>query len=236
MVIPVYIQWCLLYLGFRNLLDHHTPPRALSFSIENLYILIIGLQIKAFKFTLYLKIRRIKLLVKINTDRLNVRLTIGAQTSVLGKSLMILFCLIGTAMIFIALIDWLLGLLVMALLWTLFFGWLTLWNFYGKELLVINTTSINFSYRYGFYQTKIQSRPIRKALNVSIVQAGIHKGQEHFNLIFETYNEQDLPEEIYRTLFYISKNDLEVLKKAIRQLYFEKIDPALFVKQPYMLN
>ncbi|HWW38956.1 hypothetical protein [Pedobacter sp.] len=173
--------------------------------------------------------------VNINNDGINVRLSIENQASILGKTGMVSFTLIGLIIMGIAIAEWLLGLLIMGTLWCMFFGWLTLWNFYGKELLVINTKSLSYQHIYGFYKTAQITKKINKALNISLVQAGIHHETEHFNLIFESYNTCDLPEEIYRTALPITKKDLDILKINIRQLYFEKVDPDLF-NQPYMLN
>lgn len=175
------------------------------------------------------------MIVNITSERTHVKVSIEVGTARIGKAVMVLFNLIGLVLIGIALAEWLLGLLMMGILWSLFFGWLTLWNFYGKELLTINTKSLSYQHVYGFYKTAVVTRKMSRALNISLVEAKEEKGEPRFNLIFESYNEHDLPEEIYRTALAISAQDLEKLKVAIRRLYFEKATLDL-IRMPYLLN
>lgn len=173
--------------------------------------------------------------VKIDYDGTNVRLTIETGISTLGKTVMILFNIIGICLILMALEEWLLSLLIIGILWTIFFGWLALWKLFGQELVIINKKSLSYQHRYGFNKTILESRDIRKALNISLIPAPEYHGEKYFHLIFESFNKQNHPEEIYRSTLPISETDLDVLKKSIRKLYFKKVDPAS-LNQPYRLN
>jgi hypothetical protein len=173
--------------------------------------------------------------VSIDHDGLNVRLFMKVESTKMGKISMIFVNLIGLALLGIALEEWLLGLLAMAALWLIFFGWITLWNFFGKELVIINTKSLSYQHTYGFYITPLETKKINRAMNISLLPAGETKGTPHYNLVFESFNENDLPEELYRTALPISEDELTLLKKYIRRLYFEKVSPD-FVSQSYLLN
>lgn len=173
--------------------------------------------------------------VRINSNGIQVRLSIKRENSSLAKTGMIILNVLGLTIIGIAIAEWLLGLLMMGVLWSIFFGWLTLWNLYGQELVIITTKSLSYQHVYGWYRTTLMTKEINKALHISLIQSTMQHETEHFSLIFESYNEYDLPQELYRTALAISKSDLEILKINIRQLYFEKVDPDL-MRQPYMLN
>jgi hypothetical protein len=173
--------------------------------------------------------------VEFKNDRVNLHVLIKEETTKLTRTLMILFNLCSVAVIIFGLVDWLLGLCVIGFLLTTFSGWLTLSHCYGSEKLIINSKMLSFQRKYGFYSTPIESKSINRALNISLTPADAHRKNERFNLIFETYNDFELPEEIYRTSLSITKADFSVLKSSVRSLYFEKVNPD-YLKQTFILN
>jgi ABC-type multidrug transport system fused ATPase/permease subunit len=173
--------------------------------------------------------------VEIKKDYVNLHVVIEAETSPVVKAVLIFFNLCTVGIVVLALADWLLGLFVIGMLLMGLFGWLTLWFGYGKEKLIINTKSISYQYQYGFYTTKLETRPIKRALNISLAPSRDRNGLEYFNLIFETFNKYDVPEEIYRSALSITRSEFAVLKRSVRALYFEKVDYE-YLKQPYILN
>lgn len=173
--------------------------------------------------------------VELKKDYVNLHVLIEAETSNVVKGILIFFNSCTVAIVVISLLDWLLALFVIGVLLMMLFGWVTLWFGFGKERLIINTKSITYQYQYGFYLTKPESRPIKKALNISLAPSRERNGLEYFNLIFETYNKYDVPEEIYRSSLAITRAEFAVLKRSVRALYFEKVDPDYY-KQPYILN
>lgn len=173
--------------------------------------------------------------VELKKDHVNLHVLIEAETSNVVKGILIFFNVCTLAIVTMSLIDWLLALFVIGALLTFLFGWLTLWYGFGKEKLIINTKSISYQYKWGFYTTKLESQPLRKALNISLAPSRERNGLEYFNVIFETYNNHNVPEEIYRTSLAINRAEFALLKRSVRTLYFEKVDPDYY-KQPYILN
>jgi hypothetical protein len=173
--------------------------------------------------------------VKIDYDGINVSLLIEVEASRIAKVAMFFVIAFGIAVLGIALVEWLLGLLIAAVLWLILFGWLCLWNLFGKELLIINSKSLSYQHTYGFYVTPLETKRIYRAMNISLVPALEKQGKLLYHLVFESFNHNDLPEELYRTALPISSDELETLKKYIRRSYFEKVSID-FVKQPYLLN
>jgi hypothetical protein len=173
--------------------------------------------------------------VEIVYDQGQVKLSMEGETTVQAKLVILLFDLIGLLIILISLYEWLLGLLIMGLLWSLVFGGLTLWNFFGRETITITKHTLSYQQHYGFYKTKTACKRINRALNISLIPVAEKSGQPHYQLIFESYNAKLQPEEIYRTTLYISASDLDNLKQKIRLIYSKKIEPD-FIRQPYLLN
>ena len=173
--------------------------------------------------------------VELKKDYVNLHVLIEAETSNVVKGILIFFDVCALSIVILSLFDWLLALFVIGILLMALFGWLTLWYGFGKEKLVINTRSISYQYVYGIYTTKLETQSINRALNVSLTPSGEKNGQESFNVIFETYNKHDVPEEIYRTALAITRAEFAILKRSLRSLYFEQVDPEL-QRQPYILN
>ena len=173
--------------------------------------------------------------VELKKDYVNLHVLIEAETSNVVKGILIFFNLCTLGIVAFSLIDWLLALFVIGVLLMALFGWLTLWYGFGKEKLIINTGSLSYQYMYGMYTTKLEMQPIKRALNISLTPAREQNGQEYFNVIFETYNKFNVPEEIYRTSLAITRAEFAVLKRSLRTLYFEKVNPDHY-SQPYILN
>ncbi len=173
--------------------------------------------------------------VQIEYDGVKVHLSMEAETSMIAKAGVVILNGIGMTVVFIGVYDWLLVVLTIGMLWQLFFGWLILWHLFGKEVITITTAQLTYQHHYGFLKTKVEERCIRKALNISLIPTLAHQHQACFQLIFESFNEYGLPDEIYRSIFPIAETDLNLLKIAIRKLYLKKVHPD-YIKQPYLLN
>ncbi|WP_432712535.1 hypothetical protein [Pedobacter sp.] len=173
--------------------------------------------------------------VKIEYDGISVHLSMEAETSKIAGMVMLFLNLMGFALIIVGIVEWMLVLLILGILWLLFFGWLTLWNLFGREVITITTRSLNHQHHYGLYKTKLETKKINKALNISLIPAMEHWGENHYQLIFESFNDHNMPEEIYRSTLPISETHLQLLKHSIRKLYFKKVHPD-YLKQPFMLN
>ena len=173
--------------------------------------------------------------VELKRDYVHLHVLIEAETSNNVKGILIFFNICTLSIVVLSILDWLLALFVIGVLLTALFGWLTLWYGFGKEKLIINTKSLRYQYMYGLYTTKIETQPIKRALNVSLTPSRERNGLEYFNVIFETYNKFDVPEEIYRTSLAITRAEFAILKLSLRALYFEKVDPD-YHRQPYILN
>ena len=95
----------------------------------------------------------------------------------------------------------------------------TLWNWFGKELLIINTKSVSYQLDYGFYLTKLKTIPFsRLGLSSEIIQKTDETsfGKIYF---FNYREEDDLPEPIYETAIIIPENKVEEIKEHVWFLF-----------------
>lgn len=89
-----------------------------------------------------------------------------------------------------------------------------LWNTFGEEFYIISTTHITYQHYYGFWQTK------QKTLKYDFISTD-SINQDELTLIFISYNNEKLQEEIFRASLPISAVDSERIFNTLNQI---KID------------
>lgn len=89
-----------------------------------------------------------------------------------------------------------------------------LWNTFGEEFYIISTTHITYQHYYGFWKTK------QKTLKYDFISTD-SINQDELTLIFISYNNEKLQEEIFRTSLPISAVDSERIFNTLNQI---KID------------
>lgn len=164
-----------------------------------------------------------------------VYIAMRADTGLTIKMLMFALDLTGFTIIFLGFYEWFLIGLIIGFIWTLFFGWLTLWSCFGREMIWINKNYLSYQLDYGLYQSRLETSKVRRALHIALIPSTRPRQEAHYQLIFESFDETGVPHEIYRTALCISERDLSELKGYIRQLYFEKIKPA-YITKSFLLN
>ena len=102
-----------------------------------------------------------------------------------------------------------------------------LWNFFGKEILIVNTKCISWAYNYGFFKTNLKKIPFRRiATSYEFVResGGIDFGR----LQFINYSPlTNLPVTIHTTSVLAPKGDIEKIQNAIEQLFYQKDNSSI---------
>ena len=178
----------------------------------------------------------------IHTDGINVYVTSQVRSHPAGKWIVTLFTvLVGCLLLFIfAKIDpvkhgaAIIPLFLVSFLFYYFIVRYTLWNWFGKEHLIINTKSVSTQLDYGWYRTNLKTMNFsRLGLSSEIIQKTDE--QSFGKIYFFNYREEDnLPEEIYQTAILLPEQQLEEIKDLI-WLLFEPVTPTLN-QFPYSLN
>jgi hypothetical protein len=115
----------------------------------------------------------------------------------------------------------LLGLIIFSILLFYTLGRYTLWNFFGKEIFIINTKTISVQYDYGFFLTALDTKPLNH-LSYEYCKMREEKGEETGKLLFYSYNEQELPELIFGLTLPVDKGQTEEIIYSIKELYNDR--------------
>jgi len=159
----------------------------------------------------------------IDSDGICLFITLTLRTSLAGRLVLIFLNIVCASIIILATTE---KITAMALSFTLIFLFLirySLWNFYGKEYLTINTKSIRYQHDYGFFKTTPQTNKIGTSLMVqgqNIYQTGKSK---QVRLVFISHNEHDFPEEVYHVAIPITQKNANAVIRGINLLYLDKV-------------
>lgn len=159
----------------------------------------------------------------IDSDGICLFITLTLRTSLAGRRALIFLNLICAGILILATTERITALLLVSILMFLMLIKYSLWNFYGKEYLTINTKSIRYQHDYGFFKTTPQINKIGTSLMVqaqNIYQAGKSK---HVRLVFISHDENDFPEEIYHVAIPITQKNANAVIRGINLLYLDKV-------------
>lgn len=168
-----------------------------------------------------------KNLIKIDTDGINLYVTLKVMANPIGLTIlgaMILGVVAILFTLFSGIDNQEIGKYLLPILFiTILFVFLPLrylcWNIWGTENLTINTKIVSAYYDYGFITTN------PKVVNFQILGTGYEKVSEDNKgelgklLLYNYRDEDDLPELIYETTILIDKEEIEALDSQITALF-----------------
>ena len=170
--------------------------------------------------------------VKVNTDGINIYVSLLVKSNKKGQIAMSIIILI---LLFILgaminetnddnLKDYVFPITIFAILIIVFPVRYLIWNLYGKEHLIINTKSISHNFDYGIYQTNLKTiKHDKLASGFELVrkEGEVEKG----NLVFYDYRKEDnLPIQIYQTSVLLDKEKVNMIDAEIRQIYEDEFN------------
>jgi len=154
-------------------------------------------------------------------DGVCVYVTLTGRISLFGK-LILLF--INSFIISVIVALWVMNIGIAAICFTvleLLIIRYTLWNVMGKEHVIINTRSLSYQFDYGFFVTELNSVAITKELRVIPFNEVKEANGIYTRLLFESYDENHLPINIYHTTLALSEDDHKKLIELLNQLYLD---------------
>jgi hypothetical protein len=158
----------------------------------------------------------------IYSDEICIYISICANSPLYGKIALLLADLLILCVLIFAIVLWIPGLLLVSALFLFFLGKYSLWNFYGKENLIINTKTVSYQHDYGFFKTAYTVVPFNKTIKLQVAPAKPIESKELLVKIW-SYNDNDLPVEVYTTSLTISEEDVIRLNTLIKQLFVDKM-------------
>jgi hypothetical protein len=156
---------------------------------------------------------------KSHSDGMCVYVQTEVNNSVASKLLIIVADTLILSVLILSIVEWIPGLFICTLIFLAFLTWTTLWAFWGKENLIINTKSLSYQHDYGFFKTRYTVKSIHARLIV-ISQ----KTDDEVRCSFVSYQESnDLPLEIYSMTLPISEKECERINTLIEELYVDRL-------------
>lgn len=93
----------------------------------------------------------------------------------------------------------------------------SIWHIYGSETIVLQKDRISYQRFYGAIKLPLRTITINKTLKVIPFHEDFQAGNTAMKLIFESYDEDNDPVNLYQTALTISKADYVVFMKAFNQ-------------------
>lgn len=95
----------------------------------------------------------------------------------------------------------------------------SIWHIYGSETIILKKDTVIHQRFYGMIKLPVRSININKTLKVIPFHEDFKAGNNAMKLIFESYDDDNEPVNLYQTALVISKADYAVFMKAFNQLY-----------------
>lgn len=156
---------------------------------------------------------------EVNYDGSSVTATIGVKPSLALKVFLYALHILLIAVILLFTIGGV-GIIVLFIIaFEVLFLRYSIWNIHGSETFVMKKDNFSYQRFYGFIKLPVRSIKINKTLKVIPFHENFQAGNTAMKLIFESYDEDNEPVNLYQTALVISKVDYNVFMKAFNQLY-----------------
>jgi hypothetical protein len=115
--------------------------------------------------------------------------------------------------------ELLVGFLLSLLLWVFTLGRYTLWHLFGEEYVVINRKSISYQYRYGVFQTHIQTISLhRPVMYYELTQQPQTDGSLGVFHVINHDPDTLLPREVFRSTIPVNERSLQAVIQSVSSL------------------
>ncbi|MFA4869030.1 MAG: hypothetical protein WC623_12565 [Pedobacter sp.] len=95
----------------------------------------------------------------------------------------------------------------------------SIWHIHGSETIVLKKDALSYQRLYGMIKLPIRTISINKTLKVIPFHEDFKVGNTAMKLIFESYDEDNEPVNLYQTALAISNANYIVFMKAFNHLY-----------------
>lgn len=162
-------------------------------------------------------------LVSVHSDGICIYLTIKVRNALFPKVLLVFFNMLLLTAIMAAVYYWIPVLLLVVAITEVFLGRYTLWNLFGRELIMFNTKALTYQHDYGFFKTKTVTCTMGKLLNCKAVATVRERKVILQYLEFSSYDGNDLPYVLYQVALPVQERDTRLLLQLIDKLYVSKL-------------
>lgn len=162
----------------------------------------------------------------IYTDGICIYISVKVTNPLVGKVVLVLANLMVLFPVILGITE---GILAMTLAFGAFFLILlkyTLWNFWGRENIIVNTKSVSYQHEYGVFKTNYTTKSLFGRLLIEYFDNKKEPGC--VNCRFISYSEiTDVPFEIYTMVFPLSQKDVDKLRTYLDKLFIDHLSDGL---------
>ncbi|RAJ37203.1 hypothetical protein [Pedobacter cryoconitis] len=156
-------------------------------------------------------------------DGNNVCITIKSRVSFPHRIFLICCNLVFLAMGVLAIIFRMPAVALAAILLLAFYLRYSLWKLYGRERLTINKRLVTYSNSCLFFKTHLQTRQVGKKITVIPYELHGQRKPKMVNVIFETCNINNVPENVYEFSLPVQVDQAEMISYMLSLLYLNKV-------------
>jgi len=156
---------------------------------------------------------------KVNYDGSNLSATISVQPSLSLKIALYLLNILLIAVIVLFTIGGVGVIVLFIVAFEILFLRYSIWNLHGAETVTLTKDSLSYQQFYGLLKLGIKRFKINKTMRVIPFHENFQAGNKSMKLIFESYDSDNEPVNLYQTALVISREDYAIFMKAFNQLY-----------------
>lgn len=97
--------------------------------------------------------------------------------------------------------------------------WSTVWNAYGKEILIINTKSFSYQKVYGLITTNLKTFRTDDGISMNFNKELTYTKEQYGTIVFFKYNAANLPETMYQTSIKTSYSNYKELIECLNDFF-----------------
>ena len=167
-------------------------------------------------------------MTKIDFDKLNIYVTTKIPTNRFLKIFLLIFNLCAIICLF-----WFVHTLqddkpnilpfLLPIIYSVTMGKYLLWNTFGEEYYIVNTTHISYQHNYGFWQTKLKTSKYDFISTKNIKS----KSDEKVTLVFVQYSPEKLQEVIFSSALSISLSDSNRIFNTLNEIKIDEFGQDL---------
>lgn len=156
---------------------------------------------------------------KINYDGNSLSVTINVQPSLSMKIALYLLNILLIAIIVLFTVGGVGVIVLFIIAFEILLLRYSIWNLHGVETIVLTKETLSYQQFYGFFKLGVRSFKINRTLRVIPFHENFQAGNKAMKLIFESYDSDNEPVNLYQTALGVSRSNYEVFMKAFNQLY-----------------
>ncbi|MET4139736.1 hypothetical protein [Pedobacter sp. UYP1] len=161
--------------------------------------------------------------LSLDYDGNNVCITVKSRIGMTHRILLISSNLAFLGMAVLAVFFRMPAVAFAGILFLAFFLRHSLWKLYGRERLIINKRLVTYSHSCLFFKTNLQTRQVGKKITVIPYELYGQRTPKMVNVIFETCNVNNVPENIYEFSLPVQVDQAEMISYMLSLLYLNKV-------------